>query len=173
MDISLIAPDRLTDAHLAAWRGLAAADSAYDSPFFDPAFTLAVARARRDVEVAVITDDGRIAGFFPFQCSSKRAGRPVRWKINDFQGAILANGATLEDAELLRACRLESYKRHSMTSATPLAEGGIACNRWRQTRERIAFRAVRSIRASTWMHPAVKWTKHIRQMLAGNQEMTR
>ncbi len=359
MDISLITPDRLTDAQRAAWCGLAAADLAYDSPFFDPAFTLAVARARRDVEIAVITDDGKIAGFFPFQRLSQRTGRPVGWRINDFQGAILAKGATLEDAELLRACRLgqwrfdhlprsqtwcaaahlnaadsplidlssgyehylsvkqaqgesrlktlerkarkmhrevgplrlelesddrtvldtllrwkadqlsrnhcrniwsqawartvldvlirgedagcrgalsalysgnelaalhfgirsegtmhwwisaynhaldryspgsvlllrlaeacaatgirridlgkgaESYKRHFMTSAVPLAEGAVACNRWRQARERLVFQAARAIRETAWLQPAVRWTKHVRQTLTANQEMTR
>ena len=109
MKISLVKPDELTEAQTKAWRGLTRSDDACASPFFAPAFTLAVAQACPHVEIAVAGQQAEYVAFFPFQRSSRRIGRPVGWKINDFQGAVIAAGVHIDADDLLRTCNLSRW----------------------------------------------------------------
>ncbi|MCH8827982.1 MAG: GNAT family N-acetyltransferase [Planctomycetes bacterium] len=109
MSIELINPQRLTAEQIAAWRTLQRADAQYDSPFFSPEFSRSVACVRADVSVAAIREDGEYVGFFPFQRVGRQTGRPVGWKLNDFQGAVVSNGIVIDAAELLRGSDLTAW----------------------------------------------------------------
>lgn len=110
MNISSIKPDQLSDAQLNAWRQIVESDATYDSPFYHPDFTMAVAQARSDVEVAVLQEaDGSFA-FLPLQRMSSRVARPVGWKLNDFQGVIAPSNMSIDPAEVLKACRLSQWR---------------------------------------------------------------
>ena len=73
MKVEVILATDLQPVHLAAWNDILRQQPALDSPFFTPEFVQAVASARRDVEVALLHDHDRLAGFFAFQ----RAGLNV------------------------------------------------------------------------------------------------
>jgi CelD/BcsL family acetyltransferase involved in cellulose biosynthesis len=109
MEITLVKPAELTAAHLDAWQAIVPSEE-LASPFYAAAFTQAISQCRDDVEVSVLEDGGRIVGFFPFQRAARRVGRPVGWKINDFQGAILDPAAQLDAAELLHHSRLSEWR---------------------------------------------------------------
>src|SRR5207344_1830917 len=85
----LTRPQQLAPMEIAAWDELQRGHAAFESPYFRPEFTQAVAAVRDDVEVAVIDQDGRVAGFFPFQRSSLNLGKPVAGKLNDFHGLLV------------------------------------------------------------------------------------
>ncbi|MDH3718119.1 MAG: cellulose biosynthesis protein CelD, partial [Planctomycetota bacterium] len=109
MEITLVKPADLTATQLDAWRAITRSEC-LASPFYAAAFTQAISRCRDDVEVSVLQDAGRIVGIFPFQRAARRVGRPVGWKINDFQGAVLDPAAQLDAAELLRHSRLSEWR---------------------------------------------------------------
>jgi CelD/BcsL family acetyltransferase involved in cellulose biosynthesis len=93
--------DELTADELAAWHRLRAGNPALDSPYFHPGFAAAVHAAGRRVDVAVGRDRaGAVISLLPCH----REGpviRPVGWPGADFQGPILAAGASFDPLTLL------------------------------------------------------------------------
>lgn len=110
MKVELITPSQLDVELLNRWHAIQQADPMLDSPFFSSAFTRAVGEERRGVEIAVIEDANEIVGFFPYHRHQEHAARPVAGSFTDFQGAVLAAGATIEPPRLLRACGLKSWR---------------------------------------------------------------
>lgn len=109
IQIRLTRPQMLAPAELALWDRLQREQPDFESPYFRPEFTQAVAGVRDDVEVAVIEENGRPAGFFPFQRSPLNLGKPVGGRLNDFHGVLLPRGFRIDARQLLRATRLASW----------------------------------------------------------------
>ena len=82
-----------------AWNQLRSTHPLHQSPYFDIAFTQAVASVRDDVEIAVIRKRNEIVGLYPFQRTSANHAEPVGGRLNDAQGLI--GGSKLTPAELL------------------------------------------------------------------------
>ncbi|MEV4175869.1 GNAT family N-acetyltransferase [Nonomuraea sp. NPDC049709] len=110
MKITVIAASDLGAGELDAWRALLGAGPGLVNPFLCPEFTVAVARQRPYVRIAVIEDGGRIVGFFPFERHRFGTGKPVGAGLTDAQGAVLAPGVELEPARLLSACGLSVWE---------------------------------------------------------------
>lgn len=87
--------DELTAAELDAWEAVRAANPALDSPYFHPGFSAAVHASGHTVHVAVGNDV-----FVPHHREG-RLLRPAGWPGADFQGPILAAGATFRPLDLL------------------------------------------------------------------------
>ncbi len=109
--VRLLRPQQLTTADWQRWDALQTADATLASPYFRPEFTKAVARVRRDVEVAVIENGGEVAGFFPFQRDRLNLGRPVGGKLSDYHGLIAdrETSASIDAAWLMRQCQLSGW----------------------------------------------------------------
>jgi CelD/BcsL family acetyltransferase involved in cellulose biosynthesis len=110
MIVRLLEGRSLTPDQIAHWSRIQQGDSTLSSPFFCPEFTSIVASARDDVLVAVLEQDGRPAGFFPFQRGRWGVGRPVGWQISDYQGVIAEPGMRWNAKQLLRACGLKTWE---------------------------------------------------------------
>ena len=95
MKVHVIRPDDLDSAHAALWSQWQQEDPALASPYLCREFVQAVAAVRRDVFVGVIEQDGRVAGFFPFQRSRFGFGRPVGAMLSDVHGIIAAPEAAM------------------------------------------------------------------------------
>jgi CelD/BcsL family acetyltransferase involved in cellulose biosynthesis len=87
-----------------AWSRIQESNEALNSPYFCPAFTSAVARAREHVHVAILEDGGEIVGCFPFEKTRGGVARPVGDTFSDLHGVIAAPGASFDAEELIRAC---------------------------------------------------------------------
>jgi len=72
------------------WKRLQKQNPALQSPYFSPEFTRIVAEARNNVELAVLEDDGKIAGFLPFERHRWKFAGPVGSFISDYHGFICA-----------------------------------------------------------------------------------
>lgn len=105
----LTRPQLLKPSEIALWDQLQRAQPDFESPYFRSEFTQAVAAIRDDVEVAVIDEDGRPAGFFPFQRSPLNLGQPVGGRLNDFHGILIPRGFRVDARQLLRATRLATW----------------------------------------------------------------
>jgi CelD/BcsL family acetyltransferase involved in cellulose biosynthesis len=109
MKITVLPARELTAEHIQAWARFQQADPELESPFFRPEFTRLVASVRTDVEVAVLEENGELAGFFPFQRRLWGTGVPVGGRVNDFQGVVAKTGLIWRADELLRACGLSAW----------------------------------------------------------------
>jgi CelD/BcsL family acetyltransferase involved in cellulose biosynthesis len=109
MNIRNITVDRLTSDEIAAWSAIQRATPRLSSPYFRPEFTQAVAAVRRDVEVAVVEEDGQPIGFLPFQRTPWNAGRPIAGRLSDFHALVARPGTECDPISLVRACRLASW----------------------------------------------------------------
>jgi CelD/BcsL family acetyltransferase involved in cellulose biosynthesis len=109
MQIHVIPGQRLSAEHAACWSALQQADPALRSPFFRPEYTQTVAAFCPGVEVAILEDQGRAVGFFPYQRLRRRVAGPVGGALCDFQGLVLQPEIAVNAEQLLRGCRLTTW----------------------------------------------------------------
>ncbi|HYD77135.1 GNAT family N-acetyltransferase [Ramlibacter sp.] len=109
MKVSVIRPHELGPPERARWRALQLASPTLASPCFSWQFTQAAAAARPDVRVAILEDEGKVIGFFPFQ-HRMGAGGPAGGRLSDHHGVIAAPGTEWDWNELLRRCRLSFWQ---------------------------------------------------------------
>lgn len=99
----------LTPDLIELWKDFCRSDPIYRSPFYWPQFTMAVARIRADVRIAVIEDREGVQGFLPFHLTRSGAGKPIGGQLNDYQGPILARGYRISPSTLLSEADIASY----------------------------------------------------------------
>jgi CelD/BcsL family acetyltransferase involved in cellulose biosynthesis len=95
------------------------------SPFFRPEFITAVARAREDVEVAIIRRNDAIIAFFPFQRETPHSALPAGYPLSDYHGLIGCTDSTISVPQLLKACDLREWRYNHLPlsqSAFPSAD---------------------------------------------------
>ena len=109
MKTTLVSGRDLAPELVQQWSRLQQAEPSYQSPYFRPEFTQAVAAVRSDVEVAVLEEGGRVRGFFPFQRGPGQVGRPVGGPLSDLHGLISEPDFTANAVELVRGCRLSAW----------------------------------------------------------------
>ncbi len=95
----------------ARWADLQLGDRNFESAFFHPEFTRAVAEVKSNVEVGIIEDGGMTLGFFPFERASSRLGVPVGAALSDYHGIVSDKELDpgFDPVDLLRACRLDCW----------------------------------------------------------------
>jgi CelD/BcsL family acetyltransferase involved in cellulose biosynthesis len=114
MKISVIKGSKLTDEQVQRWREIQDGDFRLASPYFCPEFIQSLSSIRNDVWVSVISINGKIIGFFPFQKRRFRFGIPAGGMLSDIHGLIIEDGIKIDLKELLRQSGLISYDFHSI-----------------------------------------------------------
>lgn len=107
---SIVSPYNLNSSQLNSWQSIILQVPELGSPYFQPAFTRAVAGVRGDVEVAVISQGDRDIGFFPFQRDHKNVGQPVGGRLSDYHGIIARPNSGIDVETLLRDCNLSAWQ---------------------------------------------------------------
>jgi CelD/BcsL family acetyltransferase involved in cellulose biosynthesis len=107
--IRVISGSEFGDDLASIWRGIVETEPSLASPYFQPEFTRAVAKARNDVFIAIIEDAGQVVAFFPFQRGAMRMGRPVAGPLSDYHGVIASPTLILDASALIRASGLGSW----------------------------------------------------------------
>ncbi|MFI6454140.1 GNAT family N-acetyltransferase [Streptosporangium amethystogenes] len=119
MNIVIVRPGDLGESEISRWRELQVADPALDNPFLSVEFALAMGRLRDYVRVAVIQDDGKIVGFFPYERHSFGIGKPLGGFLTTCHGLISVPGLDLDVRTLLRACRLSVFDFDHLVPGQP------------------------------------------------------
>jgi CelD/BcsL family acetyltransferase involved in cellulose biosynthesis len=109
MNIELKRCSDLSDSDWSLWQAIQESTDVYESPYFRPEFTQAVAAVRSDVEIAVLSDGEETIGFFPFQRGKLNLGKPLAGKLSDYHGPLIRPGTQLDPIAILEACRLASW----------------------------------------------------------------
>lgn len=120
MQITVVRPEELGAAEIAAWHSMQAKTESLGNPFLSPEFTLAVGHLRPGARVAVLADGPEIVGFFPFERRRLGGGVPIAAGLTDCQGLIHAPGMEWQPRMLLRACGLSAWRfDHLVTGQGP------------------------------------------------------
>jgi CelD/BcsL family acetyltransferase involved in cellulose biosynthesis len=101
------------------WEHTRRTNPALQSPFFAPEFAQIVGAVRNDLEVGVISRNGSVIAFFPFQRKKSEASHavPIADSMSEFQGLICNPNFECNPLELIDRCGLVSYEfRHFITS---------------------------------------------------------
>ena len=106
--ITTAEPGMLLPADRAAWVAIQQSDRTFESPYFHPGWTEAVAR-HREVRIAIIRDEsGQPVGFWPFERHGSTAAA-VGAPMNDYQGCVMQPGTTIDVGELLAAAGVRRW----------------------------------------------------------------
>ncbi|MGI5274045.1 GNAT family N-acetyltransferase [Nonomuraea sp. CA-218870] len=119
MKISIARPRELGAPERARWREIQKGDASLDNPFLSVEFAVALDRLRDYVRVAVIEQDDRIVGFFPYERHSFGIGKPLGGFLTTCHGLIAMPGLEMDARTLLRACRLTVYDFDHLVAGQP------------------------------------------------------
>jgi len=121
----IISPGELDQYLRASWCAMIENDSTFASPYFHPDFTLAVARARADVRIAIAEDQGRAVAFFPHQRCRLGLGKPVGGALSDYHGVIAPKSCEWNLPDLMRAARISVFPFDHLVGGAHQFEGTI------------------------------------------------
>jgi CelD/BcsL family acetyltransferase involved in cellulose biosynthesis len=127
VQISVVRPNELGPAEIAAWQSMQRQTSSLANPFLCPEFAVAVGNVRPEARVAVLADGPAILGFFPFERRRLGVGVPIGAGLSDCQGLIHAPGLDWDPRELLRGCRLAVWQfDHLVAGQQPFERFAVA-----------------------------------------------
>lgn len=110
MKITVVRPEELGSSELATWRDFQRTETVMANPFLSPEFTVAVGRRRLDARVAVLSEESRVVGFFPFERRRLGYGVAIAAGLTDCQGLVHAPDLEWNPQQLLRSCGLAVWE---------------------------------------------------------------
>ncbi len=120
MKVSVIRPQELDDSQIKNWSAIQQSEPSLANPYFCPNFTLAAAECIEDVFVAVLENDSKEIGYFPFQRKSRFIGGPVGGMLSDYQAVIIKSDVDWDASFLIRECGLSVWDfDHLISSQKP------------------------------------------------------
>ncbi|MFJ9723873.1 GNAT family N-acetyltransferase [Streptomyces sp. NPDC101209] len=125
MTVTVLTPDRLGTAHIAAWKALQQATPALASPFLSPQFTLAVGRQRPTARVAVLSEGSVPVGFFPYEHHRLGLGLPIGSGLCDVQGLVHVPGLEWDVRALLQGCGLRLWRYDHLVADQGPFDAGV------------------------------------------------
>ncbi len=103
MRTKIVSIEDISAKQIVQWNKWACPNGKLVSPYFRFEFAETVARARPDVRVAVIEEDGETVGFFPHHTPHGGIVRPIGAPMSDYQGIIAADPDRIARKALVRA----------------------------------------------------------------------
>jgi CelD/BcsL family acetyltransferase involved in cellulose biosynthesis len=110
---------RLRPQHLRRWNELQESNPDLANPCFSSEFVQSVAAARKDVEVAIIHQQDKVAAFFAFQRKGRSRGVPAGGIVSDYQGLVCRPGFECDPRELLKGCGLAAWDFDRLLATQP------------------------------------------------------
>jgi CelD/BcsL family acetyltransferase involved in cellulose biosynthesis len=107
--VETLKPAELSAHAHGLWASFRAADPALRSPYFDLRYILAAGEAAPGAEVAVISRQGRIEGFLPFQRRGKLI-QPIAAPLTDYHGLLAAPGAGIDLEAVIAALGARRFR---------------------------------------------------------------
>lgn len=123
-------PGELGRDEVEAWHRFQSHDLELQNPFLSPEFAQAVDAVRPDVRVAVLEQDGCLAGFLAFSAGRYGVARPVAAGVCDLQGFVHHPEAAWEPAALMKACGLRAWRFDHLIGAQSSGVGAGRAESW-------------------------------------------
>lgn len=124
MKVTVACLGELGASEVQRWRELQDMSPPLQNAFLSPEFSLAVARARRNVFCGVLEDENSIVGFFPFERHRGGIGRPVGAGLSDYQALIQIPRLAVDPRWLLRECDLAVWEFDRLLVSQPSFASG-------------------------------------------------
>ena len=112
------------------WQQLRNSSAIFQSPYYDPMYSLIVGQARSDTRFLVIEDAGEVIAFLPYHRENSFAAEVIGGGLTDYQGPICSPEIVLPTTELLRAMNVCYMGFNHM----PLVRQDFAGFAWEQSR---------------------------------------
>jgi len=106
MKVSVTRPQELDESQIKNWKSIQQSEPSLASPYFSPNFSLAAAECIDDVFVAVLENDSKEIGYFPFQRKSRFIGGPIGGSLSDYQAVIINSDVDWDASFLIKECGL-------------------------------------------------------------------
>lgn len=110
LHVEIKRPEALSGPDVAAWAAMQEAQPAFSNPLFGHAFSLAVAKVRVDVQVAVFRRGARAVGFLAHHRRPGGFARPIGAPFSDYQGIVSNGDIGVTGAEALRLAGLGAMR---------------------------------------------------------------
>lgn len=110
MKISLVKGENLTSDIINVWGKIQIKNKNYFSPFLTPEYIHTVSMVRPDIFVAILEENNKIIGFFPFQKNNDLIGEPVGKSICDYQAILIEDHIQWEIENLIVKCGIKSWE---------------------------------------------------------------
>lgn len=110
MKTTICRPGDLGDSELACWREFQSSELSLQNPFLSPEFAIAVDAVRSDARVAVVEQDGEIAGFLAYSAGPFGLARPVAPGMCDLQAFVHRPGLHFEPSALVASTGLRAFR---------------------------------------------------------------
>lgn len=107
MRVRVVRPGEMSDGEVMRWAEIQRGIDALDSPFLSPHFCIAIGEQRATARVAILEQDGRPVGFFPYEHHRVGIGKPIGSSLSDYQ-AVVAEGP-VHLPQVLGACDLGAW----------------------------------------------------------------
>ena len=130
MKLSLIHAKELDDSLQMRWKEIASLSSIYDSPYYQPAYSLIAAQCQEESRILVCEDGGNIVGFLPFYRRNHFQAEAIGQFLSDYQGPIHIPGFEWRLSDMLKAMRVRHYSFNHM----PLEQQVFAAHAWVESR---------------------------------------
>ncbi|MBL1431587.1 MAG: GNAT family N-acetyltransferase [Robiginitomaculum sp.] len=132
--VELIKVDELGVSERALWRSLRQGQESLSSPYFSDAWVTQIARVRNDVKVAVLLqDNGRIAGFLPYQQLQTGIALPVGGALSDYHGMIANSDYRVDFQQVMQQINVKRFD----FSYIPKAQACFSSYAWVEQRSHI------------------------------------
>ncbi|MCF6291947.1 MAG: GNAT family N-acetyltransferase [Robiginitomaculum sp.] len=106
----LISVDELGTSERDLWRSLRQGQEVLCSPYFSDHWVKQVALVRNDVKVAVLLqDNGRIAGFLPYQQLQTGLALPVGGALSDYHGIIANSDYRVDFQQIMQQINVKRF----------------------------------------------------------------
>lgn len=113
----------LSGADVAAWLEIQASHPAFASPLLSPEFSMAVARVRDDVRIAVFRRDGRAVGFLAHHRRPGGFGRPVGSPFADYHALVSGADLGIGGPDAVRMAGLKAFRHNGLVDPHGLFPG--------------------------------------------------
>ncbi|MEM9411523.1 MAG: GNAT family N-acetyltransferase [Planctomycetota bacterium] len=108
MDIDIVAPIDLTQTQKNVWGSIQESHPFLNDPFLSWEFASAVARVKKNIEIAVMSRSGQPCGFLAFE-RERNQGRPIASLVNELQAVVVRTSENWHANDLLQPTNLKQW----------------------------------------------------------------
>lgn len=157
MSVSIAHPSELSALDLQSWRGMQHVTAALQNPFLSADFTLAVGRVRPNARVAVLEQEGEVAGFLPYEVKGLGIGKAIGSGLSDCQGLIhnpdlewepraflRASGLAVWEFDHLTGSQVGLFPRHARRSPSPIMDLADGYEAYLEGRRQVSKKIVKT-----------------------------
>ncbi|MFZ6772444.1 GNAT family N-acetyltransferase [Undibacterium sp. SXout7W] len=120
----------MDDSLRTRWREIACMSAIYDSPYYQPEYSLIAAQCREESRLLVCEDGSRIVGFLPFHRRNNFQADAVGQFLSDYQGPVHIPDFQWPLTDMLRAMKVRHYGFNHM----PLQQKIFSAHAWTESR---------------------------------------